>query len=82
MEFHTPTSSGLSFPLGPFKVFIGFNHPFQSFCSEPRTEVFQGKGYGVEVDLWSLGIMLFEFAGDLRPWFATFFQLCWRQKRL
>lgn len=30
-------------------------------------EVFQGKGYGVEVDLWSLGIMLFEFVCGYLP---------------
>ena len=39
----------------------------------PSTEVFQGKGYGVEVDLWSLGIMLFEFAApSVRHWTGTF----------
>ena len=32
---------------------------------DPTWQVFQGKGYGVEVDLWSLGIMLFEFATPL-----------------
>lgn len=34
-------------------------------------EVFQGKGYGVEVDLWSLGIMLFEFVCGYLPFASS-----------
>jgi len=30
-------------------------------------EVMQGRGYGIEVDLWSLGIMLFEFVCGYLP---------------